>query len=64
LKKHLPDNSMSGTGDAEKHFLETQLLKRPTKPEDIAAAVAFMASDEASMITLRTLAVNGGEYLH
>lgn len=52
------------TGDAEKHLLERQLLKRAIKPEDIAAAVAFMASDEAGMITGQTLAVNGGEYLH
>ena len=51
-------------GDAEKHLLDTQLLKRPIRPEDVAAAVAFMASDEAAMITGQTLAVNGGEYLH
>jgi 3-oxoacyl-[acyl-carrier protein] reductase len=50
--------------DAEQHLLETQLIKRPIMPEDIAAAVAFMASDEAGMITGQTLAVNGGEYLH
>jgi 3-oxoacyl-[acyl-carrier protein] reductase len=52
------------TPDIEKHLIETQLLKRAIKPEDIAAAVAFMASDEASIITGQTLAVNGGEYLH
>jgi len=52
------------TPDTEKHLLEKQLLKRAIKPEDIAAAVAFMASDEASIITGQTLAVNGGEYLH
>ena len=51
-------------GDMEKHLIENQLLKRAIKPEDIAAAVVFMASDEASMITGQTLAVNGGEYLH
>jgi NAD(P)-dependent dehydrogenase (short-subunit alcohol dehydrogenase family) len=52
------------TPDTEKHLIEKQLLKRAIKPEDIAAAVAFMASDEASIITGQTLAVNGGEYLH
>ncbi|MBP1707460.1 MAG: hypothetical protein H6Q39_1184, partial [Chloroflexi bacterium] len=52
------------TPDIEKHLIETQLLKRAIKPEDIAAAVVFMASDEASIITGQTLAVNGGEYLH
>jgi len=48
-----------------KQTVETkQLLKRSLKPEDIAAAVVFLASDEADMITGQTLAINGGEYLH
>jgi len=41
-----------------------QLIKKAIKPEDIAAAVLFLASDEARMITGQTLAVNAGEYLH
>ena len=32
-------------------------------PEDIAAAVAFLASGEASYITGSTLHVNGGMYM-
>ena len=50
--------------EAEQHLLDRQLLKRPIQPEDIASAVLFLASDEASMITGQTLAVNAGEYLH
>jgi NAD(P)-dependent dehydrogenase (short-subunit alcohol dehydrogenase family) len=51
-------------GAAEQHLLEKQLLKKAIQPEDISGAVAFMASDEARMITGQTLCVNAGEYLH
>jgi NAD(P)-dependent dehydrogenase (short-subunit alcohol dehydrogenase family) len=50
--------------EAEKRLIARQLLKRPLQPEDIASAVVFLASDEASMITGQVLAVNAGEYLH
>jgi 3-oxoacyl-[acyl-carrier protein] reductase len=38
-------------------------LKRLGSPEDVAHAVAFLASDEAAYITGHVLAVNGGMYL-
>jgi 3-oxoacyl-[acyl-carrier protein] reductase len=38
-------------------------LKRLGTPGDVAAAVAFLASDEASYITGHVLAVNGGMYM-
>ena len=38
-------------------------LGRPGRPEDVAAAVCFLASDEASYITGQVLHVNGGMYM-
>lgn len=38
-------------------------MKRPGRPENIAAAVAFLASEDADYITGHTLSVNGGRYL-
>jgi 2-hydroxycyclohexanecarboxyl-CoA dehydrogenase len=35
-------------------------MKRLGKPEDVAAAVAFLASEEAGYITGQTLSVSGG----
>ena len=38
-------------------------LQRPGEPQDVAAAVAFLASPEAAYITGETLHVNGGMYM-
>ena len=38
-------------------------MKRAGRPEDIAAACAFLASEEAGYITGHTLGVNGGRYI-
>ncbi len=38
-------------------------MKRMGKPEDIAAAAAYLASEEASYITGQTISANGGRYM-
>jgi 2-hydroxycyclohexanecarboxyl-CoA dehydrogenase len=38
-------------------------MKRAGRPEDIAHAVAYLASEEAGYVTGQTLSVNGGRYL-
>ncbi len=37
-------------------------MKRPGRPEDMAAAIAFLATEDAGYITGHTLSVNGGRY--
>jgi 3-oxoacyl-[acyl-carrier protein] reductase len=40
--------------------LEAMALRRLGRPEDIAAAVAYVASDEAGFLTGQTICVDGG----
>lgn len=54
-----------GLGEEQHASLLTQIpLGRLGKPEDIAAAVAFLASPQAAYITGNTLHVNGGMYMN
>jgi len=46
--------------DMVQHYLERTPLRRLGKPEDIAAAVAFLTSDDAAFITGAILPVTGG----
>ncbi|HHI02009.1 MAG: 3-oxoacyl-ACP reductase [Candidatus Zixiibacteriota bacterium] len=46
--------------EVRNEFMKATALKRFGKPEDIAAAAAFLVSDDASYITGQVLAVNGG----
>ena len=47
-------------GDMLDEFIKTVPAKRGGTPEEIAAAVLFLASDEAAYITGHVLAVDGG----
>jgi 2-hydroxycyclohexanecarboxyl-CoA dehydrogenase len=44
-------------------FAATLPMKRVGKPEDIAAACAYLASEEASYVTGQTISTNGGRYM-
>lgn len=48
--------------DAEA-FAKTLPMQRIGLPEDIAAAAAYLASEEASYITGQTISTNGGRYM-
>jgi 3-oxoacyl-[acyl-carrier protein] reductase len=58
------DTDMTRAIAAQAHetWAERIPLKRLGTAEEVAAAVAFLASDEASYITGQVLAVNGGMY--
>jgi 3-oxoacyl-[acyl-carrier protein] reductase len=49
--------------DVKQKILATVPLGRMGRPEDIAAAVKFLASEDAAYITGQVLAVNGGMYM-
>jgi len=49
--------------EEKKYYTEKTLLKRVGQPIDIARAILFLASDEASYITGETIQVDGGNRL-
>ncbi|MGX5660861.1 SDR family oxidoreductase [Castellaniella ginsengisoli] len=52
-------NTPAGS-DAEKRFLSMIPMRRLGKPEELAAAIAFLLSEDAAYITGQTLFVDGG----
>ena len=56
MTKDLPPKVVQG-------FVERIPLKRLGTPEDVASAVAYLVSDQASYVTGQVLGVNGGMYM-
>jgi NAD(P)-dependent dehydrogenase (short-subunit alcohol dehydrogenase family) len=44
--------------------MQNQAIKKRVRPEHLAALIAFLASDDAEMITGQTILCDGGAYLH
>lgn len=49
--------------DGQARFFDALAIKRLGRPEDIAAAVLFFASEEAAYVTGQTLSVDGGRWM-
>lgn len=56
------DMTAAITGEMLEEYKKAIPLRRLGRPEDVAAAVAFLAGPDAAYITGQVLAVNGGMY--
>jgi NAD(P)-dependent dehydrogenase (short-subunit alcohol dehydrogenase family) len=63
LSELLQERFLSYPKEEQERRLSATPLKRFGKPEEVAAAVLFLASEEASFITGANIDVNGGRFM-
>ncbi len=56
--------SLLSEESAQQEVDNLQILKKRTRPEDVAGTVVFLSSADADLYTGQTLAVNAGYYFH
>jgi NAD(P)-dependent dehydrogenase (short-subunit alcohol dehydrogenase family) len=54
-------NRFTGNADSKAGLIAGVPLKRAGKPDEIAQAITYLASDKASFVTGQILGVNGGK---
>src|SRR5439155_18427867 len=59
----LTDASMIMPEEYRERVRQTRPLQRHLYPEDVAGAIAFLAGDEASMLTGSNILITGGSHL-
>jgi len=57
------DMTQGLSAELKQKMIDNIPLKRIGRPDDVAAAVRFLASEEAGYITGHVLSVNGGLYM-
>jgi len=59
-----PGTTAHSKEEAFERVMNNQAIKRRVQPEHLAALIAFIASDDAEMITGQMIVCDGGGYLH
>ncbi|MBW3538712.1 MAG: SDR family oxidoreductase [Planctomycetes bacterium] len=49
--------------EARRHIIENTPMRRIGRPEEIAAVIRFLLSDESSFMTGQTVVANGGRMM-